>query len=80
MNKTMLSSLIATLVDFPEQVEVNEVKSYNFIIYEIKVVKTDIGKIVGKQGRMIQAIRTIVVGASAKDGVKATVEIIEEVE
>lgn len=78
MNKTTLVAIISTLVDFPEQVEVHEVKSNNFIIYEIKVVKTDIGKIVGRQGRMIQAIRTIVMGSSAKDRVKATVEIIED--
>lgn len=65
------------LVDHPEQVAVVEITGEHSIIYELKVAKEDIGKIIGKQGRTAEAIRTIVQAASGKLKKRITLAILE---
>ncbi|GHT42137.1 UPF0109 protein [Endomicrobiia bacterium] len=65
------------LVDNPEQVEVREVAGERTTVLEIKVVDADRGKIIGKEGRIIKAIRVIVNSASAKLNKRTTVEVVE---
>ena len=65
------------LVDKPEEVVVTEIKGQHTTVIELKVAKEDIGKIIGKQGRMAQAIRTILSAASAKKRMRCTFELIE---
>lgn len=65
------------LVDSPEQVDAQEVSGEKTTVIELKVAQTDRGKVIGKEGRIIKAIRTIVNAASAKLDKRATVEIIE---
>ena len=65
-----------SLVDNPEFVEVNETSGSSVIILEISVGSSDIGKVIGKEGRIANAIRTIVKAAAAKSDKKVTVEIL----
>jgi uncharacterized protein len=73
-----LVTLIAqSLVDNPNSVSVDEVSSGQTMVLELHVAKTDIGKVIGRQGRTAQALRTIINAASAKDRKRAVLEIIE---
>ena len=75
--KDLIKYIAQALVDHPEQVEVLEVKGHRILLIELKVAKEDIGKIIGKQGRNAQAIRTILRAASAKVKKRAVLVIIE---
>ncbi|RLA62362.1 MAG: RNA-binding protein [Epsilonproteobacteria bacterium] len=66
-----------SLVDVPEDVSVNEVVGEQAIVVELKVNKSDLGKIIGKQGRTARALRTILNAASTKLNKRTTLEIIE---
>ncbi len=65
-----------SLVDNPEQVDINEIEGEQSIIIELRVAPEDMGKVIGKQGRIAKAIRTIVKAAAVKDKKKVMVEII----
>ena len=75
--KELVLYITKALVDEPEKAEVNEVVGEKATIIEIKVAEADRGKVIGKEGRIIKAIRTIVNSASAKLDKRATVEIVE---
>ncbi|MEN3202512.1 MAG: KH domain-containing protein [Atribacterota bacterium] len=75
--KELLEFLVRSLVDEPDKVSITEVKGERSVVYEIRVSLADKGKIIGKQGRVAKALRTIVKAASAKSGTKAVVEILE---
>lgn len=65
------------LVDNPEQVTVNEVEGNRSVILELKVAPEDMGKVIGKQGRIAKAIRTVVKAAATKQNKRVIVEIIQ---
>lgn len=72
-----LVELIAkSLVDHPEAVEVRQIDGERSIILELKVAPEDMGKVIGKQGRIAKAIRTVVKAAATKENKKVMVEII----
>ncbi|MFC1814165.1 KH domain-containing protein [Thermodesulfobacteriota bacterium] len=75
--KDLITHIVQSLVDNPEQVEVLEVKSEHVSVFELKVAKEDIGKVIGKQGRTAQAIRTILIAASGKLKKRNVLEILE---
>ncbi len=75
--KDLIKRIVQSLVDNPEQVEVLEIESDRTLILEIRMVKADIGKVIGKQGRTAQAIRTILRAASGKLKKRIFFEIIE---
>ena len=75
--KDLIKRIAQAVVDNPEQVEISEVKGENVLVLELRVAKADIGKIIGKQGRTAQAIRTILSAASAKMKKRTVLEIIE---
>ena len=75
--KELVEILAKALVDHPEQVEVNEVVGEQSIILELKVAQDDMGKVIGKQGRIAKAIRTVVKAAAIKEDKKVVVEIID---
>ncbi|MBL7179117.1 MAG: KH domain-containing protein [Pseudomonadota bacterium] len=75
--KDLIMRIVQALVDHPEQVEILEVKGEHLSVLELRVVKADIGKIIGKQGRTAQAIRTILNAASAKQKKRTVLEILE---
>ena len=65
------------LVDNPDEVRVNEVEGTQSIIIELKVAPEDMGKVIGKQGRIAKAIRTVVKAAAIKENKRVSVEIIQ---
>jgi predicted RNA-binding protein YlqC (UPF0109 family) len=75
--KELIKHIVQALVDYPEQIVISEVEGRQSTVLEIKVAKEDIGKIIGKQGRTAQAIRTILNAASAKVKKRTIMEIIE---
>lgn len=72
----LVKFIAQSLVDNPEQVDINEVQGEQSIIIELRVAPEDMGKVIGKQGRIAKAIRTIVKAAAVKDKKKVMVEII----
>jgi len=64
--KDLIKRIVQAIVDNPEQVEISEIKGEHVSVLELKVAKEDIGKVIGKKGRNVQAIRTILNAASGK--------------
>lgn len=75
--KELLENIVKSLVDNQDEVRVNEIQGETTIMYEVRVSKSDMGKIIGKEGRIAKAIRTLMKAAAAKNGKKAQVEIVE---
>ena len=75
--KEMLEALVKSLVDFPEKVEINEVEGEKFTTLELRVDPSDMGKIIGRQGRIIKAVRTLMKAYATKENKRLTVEIVE---
>lgn len=73
----LISYVSKSLVDMPENVEVNEIVGEQTTVIELKVDKTDLGKVIGKQGRTARALRTILNAASTKLKKRSVLEIIE---
>jgi len=75
--KELVEIMAKALVDNPDQVSITEIPSERALIIELKVAKEDIGKIIGKKGRNVQAMRTILNAASGKLRKRVILEIIE---
>lgn len=74
--KELLEIISKALVDNPDMVQVNEIAGEQSIILELKVAQEDMGKVIGKQGRIAKAIRTVVKAAAIKENKRVVVEII----
>ena len=74
--KEVLEIIAKALVDEPDSVEVKEVEGEQSVILELKVAESDMGKVIGKQGRIAKAIRTVVKAAANKENKRVVVEII----
>jgi hypothetical protein len=77
MMKELIKFISQALVDFPDKVEVNEIIGEQTSVIELRVAKEDVGKVIGKQGRTAQAIRTILSAASAKLHKRTVLEILD---
>ncbi|MDD4494304.1 MAG: KH domain-containing protein [Eubacteriales bacterium] len=75
--KGLLETIARALVDNPDNVSVNEVEGEKSIILELRVAEDDMGKVIGKQGRIAKAIRTVVKAAAIKNNKRVVVEIIQ---
>lgn len=75
--KEIVEVIARSLVDYPEQVEVTETESDKSIVLELRVAQSDMGKVIGKQGRIAKAIRTVVKAAASKEEKKVIVEIVQ---
>ncbi|MEW6189531.1 MAG: KH domain-containing protein [Actinomycetota bacterium] len=75
--KELLEVLAQALVDKPEEVNVSVVEGERSVILQLHVAPEDVGKVIGKQGRIAMALRTVVKAAAVKEGKKAIVEIID---
>ena len=73
----MIEGIAQMLVDAPDKVQVTEIVGENTTVIELKVAQTDLGKIIGKQGRTAKAIRTVLTGASTKLKKRTVLEIVE---
>ncbi len=74
--KEALTTIINSLVTDTEAVSINEVEGEKSVIFEVKVAEKDMGKVIGKEGRIAQAIRTIMKALAAKENKKITIEFI----
>ncbi len=75
--KSLVESMARALVDNPDQVEVHEVSGERTTVYEIRVAESDLGKVIGKQGKTARAMRTILSAAGTKLGKRCVLEILE---
>ena len=75
--KELVKVIAMALVDYPDEVEVTEKETDTSIVLELKVAPDDMGKVIGKQGRIAKAIRTVVKSAATKDDKKVVVEILQ---
>jgi uncharacterized protein len=75
--KDLIETIVKPLVDFPEDVLVNVEEEDTRITYKLSVNKTDMGKVIGKQGRVAKAIRTVVYAAGSSQQKKIFLEIVE---
>lgn len=74
--KELVETIAKSLVDNPDKVQVNEVHGEQSIVVELRVAPEDMGKVIGKQGRIAKAIRTVVKAAAVKENKRVVVEII----
>ncbi len=75
--RELLEMIAKSLINFPDQVSVNETEGERSIMLQLKVHRDDMGKIIGKQGRIAKAIRIVIKAAAIKLNKKVTVEIIQ---
>ncbi|HEX3325632.1 MAG: KH domain-containing protein [Actinomycetota bacterium] len=77
MTRAVLEYVAGWLVDHPEEVEISEVEGERGLVLEISVNQEDIGKIIGRQGRIIRALRTVARAAAQRDGENVSVEVVD---
>lgn len=75
--KELIGYVARSLVDRPEAVEVSEIEGEQTSVLELRVAKEDLGKVIGKQGRTVRALRTIVAAASTRMRKRVVLEILE---
>lgn len=76
--KEVLEIIAKSLVDYPEQVDVKEINNEDqTVTLELRVAASDMGKVIGKQGRIAKAIRTVVKAAASRENKKVAVEILQ---
>jgi predicted RNA-binding protein YlqC (UPF0109 family) len=76
MMKALVETIAKALVDHPDDVRVNAVEKERTLVYELSVHPDDMGKIIGKQGRIAKALRSVVIAASVHTDKRVTVEIV----
>ncbi len=74
--KEILETIVKNLVDNQEAIDIKEVEGEKTIIFEVKVAEEDMGKIIGRQGKIAQSIRTVMKAVANKNDKKITVEFI----
>jgi len=75
--RELIEYIAKALVDKPDSVDIKEIEGEKTAVYELKVGKGDMGKIIGREGKTVNAIRTIIAAASMKKGKRAILEILE---
>ena len=75
--KELLLYMAKNLVDNPDAVSVNEMTEEDGLVLELRVAPEDMGKVIGRQGRIAKEIRTIIKTVAQRDGVKVAVEIVD---
>ncbi|HZK49799.1 MAG TPA: KH domain-containing protein [Thermoleophilia bacterium] len=75
--KNLLEYLAKALVDSPDEVRVESTETETTVVLELNVAREDIGKVIGKQGRIARALRTVVKASAVKNGKRAIVEIVD---
>ncbi len=75
--KDLVIYMVKSLVDHPDDVTINEIEGEKSTILELRVLKDDIGKVIGKHGRIARAIRTIINASATKTGKRVVLEILD---
>jgi len=76
VEKDLVEYIVKSLVDVPDEVSINVVEGEKSTILELKVASEDVGKVIGKQGRIVKAIRTVVNAAAVKENKRVLVEVV----
>jgi len=76
--KELLEAIVKPLVQYPDEVDVTLTDREDSILLELRVNPSDMGKVIGRQGRIAKAIRTVMRAASGRDGKKVIVDIVED--
>lgn len=76
--QAFLEYVVKGLVNNPDAVQVTPVDRHGMTVYELRLDPADIGKVVGKEGRMIQVVRSLLQAGGARKGIRCAVEIVEE--
>jgi predicted RNA-binding protein YlqC (UPF0109 family) len=76
--KEFVAYIVKNLVDNPDKVKIKEVGGTQTLIIELSVEKSDIGKIIGKRGKTINAIRTLLMSVASRNGLRVNLEILED--
>ena len=74
--KELVEFIAKSLVDFPDQVQVVEINGRSGVILELSVADSDMGRVIGRGGRVVNAMRTVVGVLAAKEGRRVTLEIV----
>lgn len=74
--KEMLEIMIKNLVENPNEVQITETTKENAITYEVKVAESDMGKVIGRQGRIAKSIRTVAKAIATKEDKKVNIEFV----
>lgn len=77
MYKNLLEYIVKNLVAYPEKVEISEVEAEGKVTLKLKVAKEDMGRIIGKEGRIIRSIREIIYAYASKESKKVSVDVEE---
>jgi len=75
--KAFIEYIVKNLVDHPDDVNVTEIEGSRTTVYELRVGQGDLGKVIGKEGKTAKSIRTLLSAASARQGKRAVLEILE---
>lgn len=75
--KEILKTIIESLVENKDAVEINEKAEEKNVVYEVKVADSDMGKVIGRQGRLAKSIRTVMKSVGGKEHKKVTVEFVD---
>ncbi len=75
--KALLEAIAKSLVDAPNEVQITEIDGEKTIIFELRCNEKDIGKIIGKSGKTVGAMRTLLSSIAAKQGRKAMLEVVD---
>ena len=75
--KELVEHMARILVEHPDQVSVEETTREDMTVYELRVEEADLGRVIGKEGRIAKAMRMIIRSAAARKGEKATIEIVD---
>lgn len=76
--QAFLEYVVKGLVDHPEAITITPVDKGGLTVYEMRLHPNDVGKVIGKEGAMIHAIRSLLLAGSAKKGFRCVVEIVED--
>ena len=75
--KEFLEFVIRQLVDYPDEVMLSEIPSGRMTIFKVQMRQSDVGRIIGRNGQTIQAIRALLTSSAARHGQRATLDIVE---
>ncbi|HLQ65356.1 MAG TPA: KH domain-containing protein [bacterium] len=74
--RELVEFIVKALVDQPDAVQVRAIEGEQTLVLEVKVAPDDVGKVIGKQGRIVNALRTVVKAAAVRTGKRVTIEIV----
>lgn len=76
--KEVLTTIVEKLIDHPEHMDVNEVRTETTSVFDINVDKRDLGKVIGRNGRIAEALRTILISAGAKENRRYILQVLDK--